>query len=75
MKEILLILVGGTICTKLNENKTLTVSDKAGLWLTENFYNKKPEYKELVHFSLSENLLILSENMTVEKWNLIIKYL
>lgn len=73
MKEILLILVGGTICTKLNENKTLTVSDKAGLWLTENFYNKNPEYKELVHFSLSENLLILSENMTVEKWNLIIK--
>ncbi|MBO5099643.1 MAG: asparaginase [Clostridia bacterium] len=73
MKEILLILVGGTICTKLNENKTLTVSDKAGLWLTENFYNKNPEYKELVHFNLSENLLILSENMTVEKWNLIIK--
>lgn len=73
MKEILLILVGGTICTKLNENGTLTVSDKAGLWLTENFYNKNPEYKGLVHFNLSENLLILSENMTVEKWNLIIK--
>lgn len=73
MKEILLILVGGTICTQLNEKGTLSVSDKAGIWLTENFYHKNPEYKELVHFDLSENLLILSENMTVENWNVIIK--
>ena len=71
MKNILLILVGGTICTKLNMEGSLTVSDKAGLWLAENFYNNNPQYKELVNFDLTENLLILSENMTIDKWNII----
>lgn len=71
MKEILLILVGGTICTALNEEGSLTVSDKAGLWLTEYFYKSNPEYKELVRFTPTENMLALSENMTLDKWNTI----
>lgn len=71
MKEILLILVGGTICTALNSDGSLTVSDKAGLWLTDNFYKSNPEYKDLVHFTPTKNMLTLSENMTVGKLNAI----
>ena len=72
MKNILLILVGGTICTSLNEDGTLSVDPKAGVSLKKNFQNSDSPYTHAVNIDLSENLLILSENMTVEKWNLIL---
>ena len=72
MKKILLILVGGTICTALNENGTLSVSSKAGALLKSNFENSDSVYSKNTEIVLSENLFILSENMTVGKWNLII---
>ena len=37
MKNILLILVGGTICTALNEKGNLSVSEEAGILLKENY--------------------------------------
>ncbi len=73
MKNILLILVGGTICTDLTEHGTLAVSGKAGLRLISEFKNSDSLYKASVEFTVSKNLGILSENMTVDKWNLIIK--
>lgn len=73
MKKILLILVGGTICTALNDEGTLSVSEKAGSMLTENFYNCNSDFKDEVIFECSENLFILSENMTVDKWNIMIE--
>ncbi len=73
MKNILLILVGGTICTELTGYGTLSVSNNAGTKLVKGFMDSDSPYKECVEFSVSENLGILSENMTVDKWNLIIK--
>lgn len=72
MKKILLILIGGTICTALNEKGTLSVSGKAGALLKSEFENSGSAYAEKADIILSENLFILSENMTVDKWNLII---
>lgn len=72
MKNILLILVGGTICTALNEEGTLSVSSTAGARLLENFKNSDSFYADKVDIDLSKNLFILSENMTVDKWNLLV---
>lgn len=73
VKKILLILVGGTICTAVNEKGTLSVSEKAGFVLTDNFDKSDSEFAKKVNFTLTENLFILSENMTVKNWNLIIE--
>ncbi len=72
MKKILLILVGGTICTALNENGNLAVNEKAGALLKTNYEKSDSPYAKSVRIDLSENLFILSENMTVYKWNRII---
>ncbi len=73
MKKILLILVGGTICTSLTEHGTLSVDSFAGTRLVDNFMKSESLYKDKVKITTSENLGILSENMTVEKWNVIIE--
>jgi len=72
MKKILLILVGGTICTELNEKGTLSIHKNSGLLLKDNFLKSDSDYADKVEFTLTENLEILSENMTVSKWNTII---
>lgn len=73
MKNILLCLVGGTICTSLNADNTLSVDEKAGALIKSNFEKSNSPFVEKVHIDLTENLFILSENMTVEKWNAIIE--
>ncbi len=75
MKKILLFLVGGTICTKLNEKGTLSVSGEAGTVLTENFRKSDSAFAGKVQFVTTENMRILSENMTVKKWNEMIEML
>ncbi len=72
MKNVLLILVGGTICTKVNEDGFLSIDDKAGIKLKDNFYKSTSFCVNEVNIELTENMNILSENMTVEKWNDII---
>lgn len=69
MKRILLIPVGGTICTAINEDGNLAVSEKAGILLKENYLSSDSPYAEEVSIESTENLYILSENMTVEQWN------
>ncbi|MBQ9915392.1 MAG: asparaginase [Clostridia bacterium] len=69
MKQILLILVGGTICCGLNEEGTLSVSEKAGMMLCANFKKSGSPYAQKVQIDTTENMFILSENMTVDKWN------
>lgn len=72
MTNILLILVGGTICTSLNEDGNLSVSKEAGILLKENFLASDSPYAGSVDIKPTKNLYTLSENMTVKKWNTII---
>ena len=72
MKNILLIPVGGTICTEVNEIGTLSVSKTAGMKLKAYFEKSDSLYVDKVNIEVTPNLCILSENMTVEKWNVII---
>ncbi len=69
MKNILLILVGGTICCGLNEEGTLSVSEQAGAMLLSGFESSGSPYVRKVKIDTTENMFILSENMTVDKWN------
>ena len=73
MKKILIILVGGTICCEENEKGNLEVGSHGGSALINGFKNSSSEYKDSAEFVCSENLFILSENMTVNNWNRIIK--
>lgn len=72
MKKILLILVGGTICTSLNEYGTLSISEGAGVRLVENFKSSDSPFRNDVEIITTENLFILSENMSINNWNVII---
>lgn len=72
MKNILLILVGGTICTALNEQGTLSISEGAGVKLVENFKNSDSTFKDKLEIKATENLFILSENMSIPNWNLML---
>ena len=72
MKKILLVMVGGTICTEVNDEGILTVNKKAGVQLIENFKKSDSAYKNCVEFDMTENLCILSENLTVDNWNRIL---
>jgi L-asparaginase len=72
MKKILLILVGGTICTALNEKGTLSISEGAGLSLIDNFKGSDSPYRNDVEIIPTENLFILSENMSIPNWNLML---
>ncbi len=73
MKKILVLLTGGTICTALNEEGMLSVSEKRGILLKENYLKSDSPFACETEFVLTENLKFLSENMTVEKWNEILK--
>ena len=72
MKKILLILVGGTICTALNEHGALSISEGAGVRLVENFKSSDSPFRNDVEITPTENLFILSENMSINNWNVII---
>ena len=72
LKRILLILVGGTICTRKNEYGTLSISSEAGVMLKENYLNSDSVYADDVYIESTRDMYILSENMTVDRWNSII---
>lgn len=72
MKKILLILVGGTICTAVNEYGTLSISEGAGVKLIEGFKSSTSPFKDEVEILSTENLFILSENMSISNWNLML---
>ena len=69
MTKILLILVGGTICTLMNKEGFLSVNREAGVLLKENYLDSDSPYAASVDIEATENLYVLSENMTVGKWN------
>ncbi len=73
-KNILVVFTGGTICTTI-KNGIMSTDNSAPAALTELFYKSDSPFKSTVKFKSSESFNILSENMTVQKWNEIIKYL
>ena len=77
MKKILLVLCGGTICTAVTAKQDgvfRSLSDDAVTWLSANYFKSGSIFKNEVKFETSENFKILSENMTIEKWNGLIRY-
>lgn len=64
--KILVIPTGGTICTAENDRGTLSVESNAGIKIASH-------YQGDVDFYVCDNLMILSENMTVNKWNRILE--
>lgn len=73
MKNILLILVGGTICSRADQNGVISVKSKAAACLKEHFEKGNSPFAKCVHIEETENLYILSENITLEKWNEILR--
>lgn len=75
MKEILLVLTGGTICSfgdEKNQNRNVSL-DKAERLIINNFRKLSDEYSDTL-FKVDVVLDTLSENMTVDKWNCLIDY-
>ena len=72
-KNILVIYTGGTICTKIKDGK-MSTDETAASALTTLFDKSDSPYKDKVKFTDGKKFNILSENMTVKKWNEIIKY-
>ncbi len=67
MKKILVLLSGGTVCSAADENGVLSVTKEGGAALVEGFKKSRACFD--VTFDVTENLFILSENMTFEGWN------
>ena len=72
MKKILLILVGGTICTGVDEDGILSVREDAGARIVNSFLESDSMMCDEVCFDLSDNLSTLSENITKDSFNLMI---
>lgn len=75
-KEILLILTGGTICSfgdEKNEKRDLNIT-KARRLLLSNFQNSNSLYR-MCNFDVKMILDVLSENMTINKWNQLLSFL
>ncbi|MGE4214722.1 MAG: asparaginase domain-containing protein [Anaerotignaceae bacterium] len=75
MKKILLMLTGGTICSFINSHGFKYADHKkAAPILLDNFKRNNTDGLE-VDFEVEWPLNILSENMTVNKWDILLKAL
>ncbi len=72
-KNILVVFTGGTICTTI-KNGVMSTDASASSALIELWRKSDSPYKGNVEFKSGEMFHILSENMTVKKWNEIIEY-
>ncbi len=74
--KILLVLTGGTICSfKKDDSKKLDADvNEAKRLIVDKFKNSKSAYTN-VEFTEKTPLNILSENMTVERWNVLLDFL
>ncbi len=74
MKKILLVLTGGTICTSVNEKGVRAIHGKAATLLQQGFLESDSVYRGEVSFDITQNFGILSENMTLARWNQLLEY-
>lgn len=72
-KNIFVVFTGGTICTTI-KNGVMSTDTSAPSALIELFNQSDSPCKGNVEFQSGEMFHILSENMTVKKWNEIIEY-
>ena len=72
-KKILVIFTGGTICTTI-KNGVMITTTKATAALIDLFKKSSSLYKDCVYIDEGKRFNILSENMTVSKWNEIIEH-
>ena len=72
-KKLLVIFTGGTICTTI-KNGVMSTTTKATAALIDLFKKSSSLYKDCVYLDEGKKFNILSENMTVSKWNEIIEY-
>ncbi len=70
-EKILVILTGGTICSVENEDGKL-FSDAKNVHIIKHFKSGKSPCRDLVEFETLMPLDILSENMTIKSWNLLL---
>lgn len=73
MKKILLMLTGGTICSFVNEDGFKNVDYKKAAPILLDNYKKNNTAGIEVEFKVTSPLNILSENMTLNQWNTLIK--
>ena len=69
MKTILLIPVGGTICTAAEADGTRALVDGADIKLCDTFLHSDSPMASSVRFKTAPSLRLLSENMTIDGWN------
>ncbi len=72
MKKILLILTGGTICSAVNEDGKREIdTENAKYKIVSNFKKSNSPFKN-VEFETKMPIDTLSENMTIDKWNILL---
>ena len=71
-KRILVVLTGGTICSKFEGNIKRNTNN-TGLILEQSFNDSYSPFANTVEFKLTDSYEIFSENMTIAKWNTLIK--
>lgn len=76
MKNVLLIMTGGTICSFRNENgEKASDTDRAKAVIIDKFRNGSCKFRseDMVSFDVKSPLDTLSEDMTIDKLNCLIK--
>lgn len=71
--KILVVLTGGTICSSVNADG-VRYSDARNVEIISTFYQNYPEYCEKIEFDSVTPLDILSENMTIDSWNVLLDF-
>ena len=72
-KKILVVLTGGTICSSVNA-EGIRYSDAKNVEIISAFYRNYPEYCDKIQFDSVMPLDILSENMTLDSWNILLRF-
>ncbi len=73
-KKVLIVLVGGTICTTIQNDMRSLDTDAAKVMLVNGFLKSDSPCVNDVTFEIGKNFDTLSENMTISLWNDMIAY-
>ncbi len=71
--NILVVLTGGTICSSVNA-EGIRYSDAANVEIIQNFQTGQSPFSGKIVFTAKTPLDILSENMTINSWNVLLQF-